>query len=139
MGLQGTQALYFWQLVLLEKCKKAQIPYICQLLCWKTDTIILPEVDRIRKKLWTLFQFSSGPRIFNIKTIFKFFSEFGSLQVKLFHNMFSNKVMEEYMEFEHYEIYLNKTGRQIDIAWVPVDPTPSCFCIELCLSEETYQ
>ena len=30
-------------------------------ICWKTyDTIILPEVDRIRKKLWTLFQFSSG-------------------------------------------------------------------------------
>ena len=51
MGLQGTQALYFWQLVLLEKCKKAQIPCTCQLLCWKTDTIILPEVDRIRKKL----------------------------------------------------------------------------------------
>ena len=35
---------------------------------------------------------------FSIKTIFKFFSEFGSLQVKLLH-MFSNKVMEEYMEF----------------------------------------
>ena len=32
-------------------------------LFWKIyDTIILPEVDRILKKLWTLFQFSLGPR-----------------------------------------------------------------------------
>ena len=63
----------------------------------KYDMIILPEMDRIHKKLWTLFQFSTCPRGPTIETKFRIFWEFGPFQVKLWYHMFSSIKMEEYM------------------------------------------
>ena len=44
--------------------------------------------------------------------------------------------MEEYMESE---LFLNKTGCQKYSAWVPGDPTLSCFCRVMSLSEEIHK
>ena len=94
----GIQVLNFWRPDLLEKWQKAQISCISPFLCWKTnDTIILSEVNRIRKKLWTLLQFSSCPQGPISETINTISGEFNLLQVKLWHHMFSSMKKEEDM------------------------------------------
>ena len=58
VGSPGTQMLCFWWSILLEKCQKAQILCISLFSCYKTyDIIFLPDMDGIRKILWSLFQF----------------------------------------------------------------------------------
>ena len=56
-GSPGTQAVYFWRPLWLEKCQEAQIPCISPISCEKIyDIAVLLEVDRIHKKLFL------GPR-----------------------------------------------------------------------------
>ena len=60
VGSPGTQMLYFWWSILLEKCQKAQILCISLFSCYKTyDIIFLPDVDGIHKILWFCSNFKS--------------------------------------------------------------------------------
>ena len=47
--------------------------------------------------------------------------------------------MEEHMEYEGFLHFLRKTGCQKYSAWVPRDPTQSCFCSVMTLPEEIYK
>ena len=105
--------------------KNARKPrlHVCLHFHARIHIMILPEVDWIHKKLWTLFQFSSVPWGTIIGTKFTISDEFSPFQVKLFYNMIS----EEYMESELWH-FSSKPGLQKYNACVPRDPKPRHFC-----------
>ena len=53
--------------------------------------------------------------------------------------MFSSIKMEKYMKSELFHIFLSKTVCQKYSAWVPEDPTTTCFCSVKSLSKELYK
>ena len=53
--------------------------------------------------------------------------------------MFSSMKMEDYMRSEVFLHFLSKTGCQKYSAWFSGDPTPSCFCSVMSLSQEIYK
>ena len=61
---------------------------------------ILPKAEQTHKKLWILFQFSSGLRRPIIGTKFRRSCVFGGIQLKLWYHIFSSMKMEECMESE---------------------------------------
>ena len=61
MGLQGPKSYIFGDQFYWKNTRKLRLCVFLQFHVRKHDTITLPEVDQIHKKLWILFQFSSGP------------------------------------------------------------------------------
>ena len=108
-GSPRTQVLYSWRPVLLQKYLKSQIKFISIFSCQKTYYIvILPEVDRIHKKLWVLFRYSFGHRGPRIGIKFTGSCEFDPRQVKLWYHVFSSMKFEEYIESELSDIFQAK-------------------------------
>ena len=89
-----------------QKSQKAKIPRTTPFPCKKTfDTIILPEMDRIQKTLWILFQFGSAPKT---GTDFTIFCKFCPLQVKLRYHILSSIKTHGIWALWHFPSWLRK-------------------------------
>ena len=100
VGSSGTQALYFWRPLLLEKCQKAKIPCIPPFLCKELmiSLFFLKWTEFTRNCEFFSFVGSQGLEINWNK--FTISCKFDTLQVKWCYHMFSSIKMEEYMESE---------------------------------------
>ena len=106
MGPRGPKHYFFGDQFYSKNARKLRSHVFVHFYAGKhMTTIILPDVVRMRKKLRTLFLFSSGPRGPIIETIFTIASEFYPHYVKLSYYMFSSMAMEEYMESEFTGIF----------------------------------
>ena len=120
----GTQAVYFWQPLVLEKCQKAQIP--CLLIFHVRELMILSFCLK-----WTeltrnceLCSNCESPETWNKLEQITTFCEFGPLQVKWWHHMLSCNEIKKYMEPELSGILWVQLAAK-NSAWVSGDP----FCV----------
>ena len=104
--------------------------------CWNIYKImVLPELNRIKQKMWILFQFSSGPQVSMIWTKIHIFLLILSASDKFMVCVFYGTKVAEYMKCELSSIFVSQTGFQKYSAWVIGSPMPNSLCSVMSISK----